>query len=112
MSRGPPVRITTSHLTLIELHIKTSSDSRLEGFKYIQFQTDYIQKTPDPPKGHTAQAYRNRNRNLAILSRMREITVDPIPGEALQAVTGAADSLKSDGQAVMGKATQSKVEGK
>lgn len=38
--------------------------------------------------------------------------MDPITGEALKAVTGAADSLKSGGQAVMGKGTQSKAEGK
>ena len=38
--------------------------------------------------------------------------MDPITGEALKAVTGAADTLKSGGQAVMGKGTQSKAEGK
>lgn len=42
--------------------------------------------------------------------------MDPITGEALKAVTGAADSLKSGGQAVasgaLGKGTQSKAEGK
>ncbi|CAF9924076.1 hypothetical protein IMSHALPRED_006086 [Imshaugia aleurites] len=41
--------------------------------------------------------------------------MDPITGEALKAVTGAADSLKSGGQAVasgaLGKGTQSKAEG-
>lgn len=42
--------------------------------------------------------------------------MDPITGEALKAVTGAADSLKASGQAVasgdMGKVIQSKAEGK
>ena len=42
--------------------------------------------------------------------------MDPITGEALKAVTGAADSLKSGGQAIasgaMGEGTQSKAEGK